>query len=382
MDFDVTPEQREYARTVTRFATDTLNDGVGERDAASEFPYELWKRCAEFGVQGLPVPEEYGGQGADPVTIAAALEALGYGCVDNGLTFSLNAHMWSCELPIVTFGSDEQKQRYLPGLTDGSLIGVQAMTEPGSGSDAFGLATTATRAGDRFVLRGRKTFITNAPVADVFVVFATADDRGPGGISAFLVDRNTPGLSVGSAFSKMGLRTSPMAEVVFEDCEVATSSLLSEVGAGMAIFNTSIDWERAFILANGIGSMQRRLEDAIAYANERQQYGATIGSFQAVSHKLVDVKLRLDASRLFLYRLAWSRASGRRTAFDSAAAKVFISEALLTSSLDLLQVHGASGYMVESGIEREVRDAVAGRIYSGTSEVLRNVVAAGMGLGR
>jgi alkylation response protein AidB-like acyl-CoA dehydrogenase len=381
VDFDWTEEQLSFRDSVARFATEQLGQEMRRRDADHEFSRDEWQRCAEFGIQGLPVPVEMGGAGADPLTIALALETLGQHCTDNGLLFSMGAHMWSCEMPLVTFGSDEQRQRWLPGLCDGSLIGVQAMTEPESGSDAFALTTTATPKGDDYVLQGAKTFITNAPVADLFIIFATLGrDRGIGDLCAFVVERDAPGLSVGSPFRKMGLRTSPMSEVVLDGCRVPASHRLGSEGSGMAIFNHSMDWERTFILATAVGTMQRQLDRSVSYARERRQYGQPISSFQAVSHRLVDMRVRLDAARLLLYHLAWLRSKGRRTHLESAAAKLFLSESFLSSSLDAVQVHGALGFMEEAELERDVRDAVAGRIYSGTSDIQRNIIASRMGL--
>jgi len=381
MDFELTPEQTALREEITRFARQELNEDLVHRDADSAFSVEGWKRCAAFGIQGLPVPTEYGGVGADALTIVIAMESLGYGSRDNGLVFSLNAQMWSCETPIVRFGTEDQKRRYLPGLCDGSLIGVQCMTEPGTGSDAFNLATSAVRKDGRFVLNGAKTFITNAPVADVFVVFASTDrSKGFVGISAFLVDRETEGVSVGQPFHKMGLRTSPMSEVIFSDCEIGDDRLLGPEGAGAAIFNHSMDWERSCILAASVGSMQRQVERSVEYAKERRQFGQPIGKFQAVSHRIVDMKLRLETARLLLYRLGWAKSNGKPTALDSALVKLHLGESFLASSLDALQIHGGYGYLTESELEREVRDAVAGRIYSGTSDIQRNLVASHLGL--
>lgn len=381
MDFSFTDEQERLRSELSRFARQELNDGLRERDAAHAFSEDGWKRAAAFGVHGMAVPEEHGGSGADPLTIAVALEALGHGCRDNGLLFSINAHLWSCVLPIVKFGDEEQKRRYLPGLADGSLIGVQAMTEPETGSDAFALTTRAVPGDGCYTLTGTKTFITNAPVAGLFVVFATTGrDRGIGGLCAFLVERTTPGLSVGEPFRKMGLHTSPMSEVVLDGCRVPASSRLGSEGAGMAIFNTSMDWERSFILATAVGTAQRQLEESVAYARQRRQFGQPIGKFQAVSHRLVDMRVRLDAARLLLYRMAWLKSQGRSTAIESGVAKLYISEMFVQSSLDALQTHGGSGYLEEAGFERDVRDALAGRIYSGTSDIQRNNIARRMGL--
>jgi alkylation response protein AidB-like acyl-CoA dehydrogenase len=381
MDFDLTDEQKAFRSALIDFASRHLNEGLSERDEAHEFSHEAWKKCADFGIQGLPIPEAYGGQGADPLTMVVGMEALGYACRDNGLIFSLNAQMWSCEVPIARFGTDEQKQRYLPGLADGSIIGIQGMSEPDSGSDAFSLATLARRDGDDFVLNGSKTFITNAPVADVFVVFASSDrSKGAFGLSAYLVDRNTPGVEIGQPFRKMGLRTSPMSEIVFTECRIPATNLLGPFGAGMAIFNHSMEWERGIILASAVGTMQRQLETAVAYARQRRQFGQPIGKFQAVSHKLADMKVRLEAGRLLLYQLGWAMSNGRATGMESAMVKLFLSESLVQSSMESIFIHGGYGYMTDSEIERDLRDAIAGRIYSGTSDIQRNLIARFMGL--
>jgi alkylation response protein AidB-like acyl-CoA dehydrogenase len=381
MEFSLTEEQERLQSEVVAFSRQELNDDVILNDTSSSLSRESWKKCAGLGIQGLPIPEMYGGSESDPITIAVVLEALGYGCTDNGLIFSMNAQMWSCEIPILKFGTEKQKKRYLPGLCDGSLIGVQAMSEPDSGSDAFSLRTSAAPNEDGYILKGTKTFITNAPIADVFVVFASTDrSLGFAGISAFLVERGTPGLEVGSPFHKMGLRTSPMSELVLSDCQVPEDALLGPKGAGMAVFNTSMDWERSFILTSALGTMRRQLERSVSYARERKQFGQPIGKFQAVSHRLVEMKLRLETGRLLVFRLAWLKGLGRPTAMESAMAKLYLSECFLQSSLDALQVHGGYGYMTESELERDVRDAVAGRIYSGTSDIHKNIIARHMGL--
>ena len=381
MDFGLTDEQSSIRDEIAAFASAELNDDLVVHDADSTFDREAWKKCAAVGIQGLAVPEEYGGSEADPVTILAAMEGLGFGCRDNGLIFSLNAHMWSCEVPIVAFGSPAQKAKYLPRLADGSQIGVQAMTEPGSGSDAFSMSTVATAVDGGYSLTGSKTFITNAPVADVFVVFARMAERhGFGSISAFLVDRDTPRLSVGKPFHKMGLRTSPMSEVVFDDCRISGDALLGRAGSGALIFGHSMDWERSCILASAIGTMQRQLDRCIAYAKERTQFGRPIGSFQSVSNRIVDMKLRLETSRLLLYQQGWRKTKGRTSPADAALVKLHVSESFVQSSLDALQIHGGSGYMTETELEREVRDAIGSRIYSGTSDMQRNIVARFMGL--
>ncbi len=381
MDFALTEEQERLREAIVELAQHELNDDLQRRDLEGEFDGEAWKKCAALGIQGLAVPEEFGGSGADPVTIVVAMEALGYGCRDNGLAFSIGAHMWSCEVPIARFGTEAQKRRCLPGLADGSLVGVQAMTEPGSGSDAFAMATTAVAVDGHYVLNGSKTFVTNAPVADLFVVFALSERGGGfGSVSAFLVDRQTPGLTVGEPFKKMGLRTSPMSEVFLDDCAIPAGNLLGRLGSGAAIFNASMDWERTFILATAIGGMQRELERCIAYARDRRQFGQPIGSFQSVSNRIVDMRVRVETARLLLYQQAWRKSRGRTSPGDAAIVKLHASQCLVESSLDAVQIHGGYGYMTEYEVERQLRDAIASRIYSGTSEMQRTIIARSMGL--
>jgi alkylation response protein AidB-like acyl-CoA dehydrogenase len=381
VDFELAEEQQRYRDEVVAFAQRELNDDSHERDCKRVFSRELWAKCARFGILGLPVPPNYGGSGADALTIVLAMEALGYGASDSGLLFALNAQLWSCQIPILLFGSDEQKRRYLPGLCDGRLIGAQAMTEAGSGSDVFSMSTTARRCGDRFVLNGSKAFITNAPVADLFLVFGVTDSRlGFAGASAFLVERSTPGVVIGPASDKLGLRTAPMSEVAFRDCAVALDSQLGPFGSGMAIFSRSMEWERSCILASVVGTMQRQLEQCLDHARTQERSGQPIGRFQAVSHRLVDMKLRLETARLLLYRLGWQRSKGSSDMTQAALTKLHLSESFVQSSLDALQIYGASGYLTGSQAERDVRDAVASRIYSGTSEIQRNLIAAGLGL--
>jgi hypothetical protein len=374
-------EQRSLQRSIVDFAQGELGRDLDRRDHEGTFPREDWLKCAQLGLLGMPVPPEYGGLGVSATTIAAALEGLGYGCADNGLIFSLNAHMWACEMPIVHFGTEEQKRRWLPGLCDGSTIAAHGMSEPESGSDAFSLRTTATAVDGGWVLNGSKTFVTNAPDSDLFIVFATTDaSLGFMGLCAFVLERGTPGLEVGAPFSKMGLRTSHLSELFLSDCRVAADALLGEPGGGMAIFNSSMRWERSLILAAAVGTMRRQLERCLAYARERVQFKAPIGSFQAVSHPLADMRLRLQTSHLMLYRIAALLDAGTATDLDAAMTKLHLSEALVKSSIDALQIHGGSGYMTETGLERDVRDALGSRIYSGTSELQRNVIARHLGL--
>lgn len=381
MDFGRNEEQEDLRRRVIAFGQAELTDDLLRRDAEAEFSREAWAACAAFGIQGLPMPAEHGGGGVDPLTFTIAMEALGYSCGDNGLLFELGAQICSVQAPIARFGTEEQKARYLPALCDGSIVGAHAISEEHSGSDAFSLETTAEHRGDDYVLNGSKRFITGGPVADVIVVFArTKPAGGFAGVSVFLVDRSTDGVHTGPPIAKMGLRTVPMCELTLDDCRVPATQMLGSPGSGFAIFNHSMEWERSHIFAGALGTMQRQLERAIAYAKERRQFGQPIGKFQAVAHRIVDLELRVRTSRLLLYELAWLRSQKRSAATESAIAKLWVSEAFLASSLDALFLHGGRGYLTENGLERDVRDAVGGCIYSGTSDIQRNIVAARLGL--
>lgn len=381
MDFEWNEQQIEWREAAEKMAKGTLNDGLAERERDSIFNRQGWTQCAEFGIQGLPIPEEYGGSGTDPLTTVSVLERLGYGCQDNGLVFSINAHMWTMSIPILDFGTEEQKQKYLPPLCDGTLIGGNAMSEPEAGSDAYSLRTTATRKGDHYLINGSKTFVSNGGAGDVFLVFANSDrEKGANGISAFLVERNAPGLSFGSNLDKMGLKTSPMSEMFFDDCTVPVENRLGREGAGKMLFAHSMTWERACILASAIGSMDRLLETCIAYARTRKQFGQPIGKFQMVASRIVDMKMRIESARGFLYRAAWLRGRGQSIFLEAAMTKLAISEAWVACAEDAIQIHGGYGYMREYGIERELRDAIGSRIYSGTSEIQHTIIASMLGL--
>lgn len=380
MDFEWSEEQLEFRQAVIEFAG-SLNDDMLEREGAGSFRRDLWQRCAEFGIQGLPIPETYGGSDTDVLTTMLTMEALGYGCRDRGLLFSIHAHMWSIEMPILAFGTEDQKRHYLPKLCDGSWIGAHCMSEPDSGSDAFHLRTRASRDGNGFKLNGSKTFVTNAPEADLFLAFATVDPgKGMWGVTAFLVERDRKGLSVSNKIQKMGLTTSPMAEVIFQDCVVPAENVLGREGQGATVFNHSMAWERSCILATDVGAMERQLETCIEYAKTRNQFGKPIGDFQLVASRIADMRLRLETSRLLLYRAAWAQASGKNNTLEAAMAKLHISDAAVRSALDAIQIHGGYGYTREYEVERELRDSIGGKLYSGTSEIQRLIIARQLGL--
>ena len=382
MDFALSDEQRLLRDEIVRFAKHELSPDARQRDRTGTFSRDLWARCADMGLLGLPVPNEYGGAGLDPVSTAVALEALGSGCEDGGLVFSLCAHLLACVVPIWLEGSEEQKHRLLPGLCDGSRIAVNAMTEPDSGSDAFAMATRAEPDGDGFRLSGAKTFCSNAPIADLALVYAVTDpEKGyHGGITAFLIETGSDGFKVGQTFEKMGLRTSPIGEVVLDDVRIPSHDILGEVGAGATIFVQSMEWERTLIAACHVGAMQRLLERSIEYARTRTASGQAIGKFQAVSHRIVEMKIRLDAARLLVRHAAWRLGRFRDVAVDASVAKIFVSESLVETALDSVRTLGGYGFMTEYDVERTLRDAVGGLLYSGTNDVQRNVIARWLGL--
>jgi len=381
MDFTFDEEQLSLKKEVIKFAQKELNNGMIDRDKSAQFSRENWNKCAQFGIHGLPFPKEYGGQEADVVTTMLMMEGLGYACRDNGLVFGINAQMWSVQMPIWEFGTDPQKQRYLPGLINGDIIGGHAMSEPDSGSDAFSMNTKATFTGETYVLNGSKTFVSNGPVADFFVVFATIDkSRGFMGVTAFLVDKDTPGLRVGPNMSKMGLKTSTISELFFDDCEIPAENLLGKTGAGASIFNASMEWERASILANYVGGMEYQLERCIDHVKKRRQFGRPIGKFQSVSNRIVDMKLRLETSRLLLYKVAWMKKTYGKCPMEAALAKLYLSENWVASSGDAIRLFGGYGFMSEYELERDLRDAYGGILYSGTSDIQKNIVAKYLGL--
>ncbi len=382
MDFSWREDQQALKAAMIDFAQRELNDRIVKHDRQMIFPREAWEKCAAFGIQALAAPAEFGGRGEiDILTATLAMEGLGYGCRDNGLPFALNAQMWTVQLPILHFGSQAQKERFLPKMVSGEWIGAHALTEPGSGSDAFNMETTAAPQDGGYVLNGRKKFVSLGPVADVVLVFAsTKPEVGKWGISAFLVEKDRPGFQQGPNLEKMGLRTVPIGELIFTDCFLPAENRLGPEGAGTSISNNSLEYERCSILASQLGAMQRQLEDSIRYARERRQFGQPIGKFQSVSNRVAEMKLRLETARLLLYKVAWLKSQDQSAMLEAALLKLHLSESFVASGLDAIRVHGGSGYMTDFGIERDLRDAIGGILYAGTSDIQRNIIARLLGL--
>jgi len=311
------------------------------------------------------------------------MEALGFGCRDMGLVFSISAQIFATILPVLRFGSEHLRDTLLKQVAGGKIVAAHAATEVEAGSDVFSMRTQAVREGDEYLINGSKCFVTNAPEADLFVVFArTKPGTDLFGISAFLVDRDTPGVQVSKAYDKNGLRGSPTGDVFFDNCRIPAIRRLGGEGQGARIFIHSMNWERVGIMCTYVGSMERQLNETIKYARTRKQFGRAIKDYQGVSHKIADMKVRLETARLVGYRAAWSLENEATSgiSIESAVAKLVISEAAVQSSLDAMQVHGGLGVMTEAGVERHLRDALPSRVFSGTSEILRNTIANGLGL--
>ena len=368
-------KQLEHYQRVVDFASRNLSQ------CADQFDRDKWQQCARFGVLGWFVPKQYGGEGLSVVSTIYALEALGYGCPDNALTLALNGQMWSVQEPILKFGSSEQKNEFLPKLCSGELIATHAMTELESGSDSFNLATTAKPVDGGYILNGRKSYLGLAPVADLALVFAnTNPDAGQWGISAFLVDTHSEGVTLSAPIEKMGLKSNPLGEIELADCFVDSSRRLGPEGVGVSLFTQSMDWERGFVFASHVGSMARQLDQCVEYSRNRKQFKQPISKFQAVSHRIAEMKSRLEISRLLVNNVARLKDQGQPAVLEAAMAKLYVSEAFVSNSMDAIRIHGALGYLTDYQVERDLRDATAGVIYSGTSDIQRNIIASQLGL--
>jgi alkylation response protein AidB-like acyl-CoA dehydrogenase len=383
MEFAFSEAQKHWYEAALRFAREELNDddAVG-REKRSEFWRDGYQRCARFGILGLPVPVEFGGGGQDLATTVAAVEGLGHGCADTGLIFGTGASIWTVTMPILAFGTEAQKKRYLPGLCDGRILGCNGASEPGAGSDIFSMQTKAVRQGGGWVLNGRKTWITSGAIADLMVCFASTDpSMGALGITAFLVERGTPGLEVVRPIENLGLRTAPMAEIVFENCVLPAENILGREGRGSTVFNAALEWERGAILAGIVGTMRRQLDRCVQHSRSRKQFGQSIGKFQSVSNRIVDMTIRLETSRYMVYRYAWAKSHGNDAALWASMAKLHVSESFVQSSLDAVRLFGASGFVADMPQERDLRDSIGGVIFSGTNDIQRNLIAQYLRLG-
>lgn len=353
-----------------------------DADRSSSFASDDWTRLAERGVMKLLVAADRGGTGADLATTLLTLEGLGHGCRDNGLSFALVSQMTTTQVALERFGTDAQRERWLKPLMNGEIFATFAMTEPGSGSDAFSLSATAELLDDgSYRISGHKAYVTFGTEFDVAIVFASTNPAaGQWGITAFLVPADLPGVDPLGHRDKMGMRSAPFGDITFTDVVVPPDAVLGRAGSGASIFNSVLEVERSFVFIAQIGAMERQLDATITFANERVQGGVPISRHQAIAHRIVDMKQRLESARLFVYKAALASVTGNQPAMAAALAKVVACDHAIASSLDAVSVHGARGYLPEYEVERDLRDAVGGLAYSGTSDIQRNVVARLLGL--
>lgn len=366
------------------FAAEHLADDPLAHDRDGEFSRDRWRECARLGALGTCVDPAYGGQGKPVTHAVAALEGLGYGCPDGGFVYALVSQLFGIQMPLQLMASDAIREKYLPPLVGGDLIAAHAFTEISAGSDAYAMDTTAVRENGMFRLTGTKTFITNAPEADVGIVFAkTGAGRSPFDLTAFFVDFSWHGVSKGTKFEKLGLRTVPMGQLAFDGVEVPDDHVIGRSGGGLAVLAESTGWERSVLLTAALGPMRRTVDECVERAKTREQFERPIGSFQQVSAKIADMISRYRLSRLVIYDMASRLGTGKSTQRmlqDAAIAKLFVSENYVQLHLDALQLFGVRGYLMDSLVQQRLRDSLSSTIYAGTSEIMRNMIARMAGL--
>ncbi len=373
VDFTLSEDLEMLRATAREFADRELAPNAAQWDARASFPREAVAKAAELGFLGMSIPEEYGGNRMGNLALCVVLEEINRGCAATGVTISVHNSLF-CS-PLVKFGTDEQKRRYLPDMATGKTLGAYCLSEAGAGSDAAALKCAAVRDGDSWVLNGTKMWITSGSEADVFIVFARTGEHRTRGISAFLVERAFPGCSVGKKEEKLGIRASPTTEIVLEDCRVPAANLLGEEGQGFKIALDTLDGGRLGIAAQSLGIGRACLEASIRYAKERKQFGCEIGRFQAIQWKLADMATQLEAARLLTWRAADLRDRGLPCTKESAMAKLFASRICNAAAREAVQIHGGAGYTREFPVERYMRDARITEIYEGATDIQRLVIA-------
>jgi alkylation response protein AidB-like acyl-CoA dehydrogenase len=386
MDFSWTREQDALYEQILSQVHNTLHDEKCASAQAMGTPSGFWTRtqwrqCADLQLLGLSVPTRYGGSGYDAQTTARALEAFGYACTDMGLVFSAAAHLFACVMPLMEYGNEAIKTRFLPVLCSGEMVGANAITEDEAGSDVFALKTRARREGDVYILDGQKSYVTNGPAADLFLVYAVTNPaHGYLGITAFVVEKETSGVQVSEPFEKLGLTSTPACRMTFNDCRVPASQRVGQEGQGSQVFKHSMLWERSCLFAAYLGQMERQLHRTTAYAKERRQFGKPLAKHQAIAHRIAEMKRRLEAARLLLYRACWRLDQGESALADIALSKLTVSQAAVMGALDAIHIHGARGINCEYGIEQMIRDALPATLFSGTDEMLLDIIANELGL--
>lgn len=374
MHFKLSEEHEMIRKMVRDFAKNEVAPTAAERDEEERFDRELFDQMAELGLTGIPWPEEYGGIGSDYLAYVIAIEELSRVCASTGVT--LSAHTSLAGWPIFKFGTEEQKQKFLRPMAEGKKIGAYGLTEPGSGSDAGGMKTIAKRDGDYYILNGSKIFITNGGIADIYVVFALTDPESKQrGTSAFIVESDTPGFSVGKKESKLGIRSSPTTEIMFEDCRIPVENLLGEEGQGFKVAMQTLDGGRNGIAAQAVGIAQGALDASVEYARERHQFGKPIAAQQGIGFKLAEMATDVEAARLLTYQAAWLESEGLPYGKESAMSKVFAGDTAMRVTTEAVQVFGGYGYTKDYPVERYMRDAKITQIYEGTQEIQRLVIS-------
>ncbi|MGH1297416.1 acyl-CoA dehydrogenase AcdA [Bacillus pretiosus] len=374
MHFKLSEEHEMIRKMVRDFAKNEVAPTAAERDEEERFDRALFDQMAELGLTGIPWPEEYGGIGSDYLAYVIAIEELSRVCASTGVT--LSAHTSLAGWPIFKFGTEEQKQKFLRPMAEGTKIGAYGLTEPSSGSDAGGMRTTAKRDGDHYILNGSKIFITNGGIADIYVVFALTDPESKQrGTSAFIVESDTPGFSVGKKESKLGIRSSPTTEIMFEECRIPVENLLGEEGQGFKVAMQTLDGGRNGIAAQAVGIAQGALDASVEYARERHQFGKPIAAQQGIGFKLADMATDVEAARLLTYQAAWLESEGLPYGKESAMSKVFAGDTAMKVTTEAVQVFGGYGYTKDYPVERYMRDAKITQIYEGTQEIQRLVIS-------
>jgi butyryl-CoA dehydrogenase len=376
MDFAYTQEQLSLQRMLREFARKEIAPGARHRDATGEWDWNLWRKCGDIGLFGLPIPEEWGGSGYDVLTTAIALEGLGQGARDGGFVLSIGAHLVLATIPMWIHGSPAQKEKYLQKLVTGEYVGAFGLTEPNVGSDAAHLETKARKEGDSYVLNGAKMFITNGPICDVLITFAQLyEGETYKGMTAFLVEKGTPGFKVMRELDKMGMRSSPTGELVFEDCRIPKDNLFGEEGGGFQIATDILTWERALLLAPSLGGLHGFIEESVNYAKQRVQFGKPIIEYQMIREKLAEMRTNLEAARYMAYHVAWMKDQGKDIKYEASMLKLFLSESGQRAADYAVQIHGGYGYMKDYPVERMYRDARLGTIGGGTSEIQKLIIS-------
>jgi butyryl-CoA dehydrogenase len=375
MNFALTKEQQLVRQMVREFALNEVKPIAGEIDETEEFPMENTKKMAKLGMLGIPFKKEYGGAGGDTLSYIMTVEELSKVCGTHGVIVS--AHTSLCACVVDAFGNAAQKEKYLPALAKGEKLGAFGLTEPGAGTDASGQQTTAVLDGDNYILNGSKIFITNGGVAETFIIFAMTDrSKGTKGISAFIVEKSFPGFSIGKLENKMGIRASSTTELIMENCIVPKENLLGAEGKGFGIAMKTLDGGRIGIAAQALGLAAGALEEAIAYMQERKQFGRPLSAFQGLQWMIADMDVKVEAARQLVYKAAWLKDQGLPYSLDAARAKLFASEVAMEVTTKAVQIFGGYGYTKEYPVERLMRDAKITEIYEGTSEVQRMVISA------